>query len=179
MLLLAASANFPQRSTELCSLQLLGLQQLLILVLIKFVALNCLLLTSPAQSCAALRGDQALGWFLWCWLVWAQHVLRMRSHRNEQYERWGRWGIAQCWALLCSEENLETLTDLQMKHPHFAPEEWRKGSSLKVSISQHPPGATRLLCSPAGPRLTSPPEINGGMGCFEMRPFAQPGVFLL
>lgn len=157
MLLLAASANFPQRSTELCSLQLLGLQQLLILVLIKFVALNCLLLTSPAQSCAALRGDQALGWFLWCWLVWAQHVLRMRSHRNEQYERWGRWGIAQCWALLCSEENLETLTDLQMKHPHFAPEEWRKGSSLKGFHPSASPGSNQAAVLPSWSPPHQPP----------------------
>lgn len=84
MLLLAAFANFPQRLAELCRLQLLDSQQLLILVLIKFVALNCLLLTSPAQRCAALRGDQALVWLLRRWLTCAGHVLRMRLHRNKQ-----------------------------------------------------------------------------------------------
>lgn len=75
---------FPEDCYADCSCW--DLQQLLILVLIKSVALNCLVLTFPAQSSAALGGDQAL--------LCALRALRMCCRCGHTEMSHGRWGLA-------------------------------------------------------------------------------------
>lgn len=130
MLLLAACVNFPPRLTGLCRLQLLDWQQLLILLLIKCVALNCLLLTSPAQSSAALRGDQALA------CVLRRSPARVLSAccacgRSEM-----SWGTGCLLVPFDSKEKLEMHFGLHVKHLGFILG-WKNGSDLKMDLICH------------------------------------------
>lgn len=148
MLLLAACVNFPPRLLELCRLQLLDSQQLLILVLIKCVALNCLLLTSPAQSSAGFRGDHALVCVLRRWLT---RVLSTCCACGRREMSSGRWGTGCLPAPSYSKEKLQMLFDLHRNTSGLSQNDGERGLISKVPELSERCCHWGLPFSPTGP----------------------------